>query len=132
ERRNTDGKIEFYVNALQAKDKDLDYYFSYEYTNKEIGWVCVSSDENGCTSWVWDDRPDWRAVKTFSIRGTIPVDHDQFETEKWTKLDDVLKKKWIVGRKDKWNDKSKNSSVYHEEWKRASSNDVPTSHHLNT
>lgn len=124
--------IEFTVNGQQVKNKTLSYSFEYEYTNKEIGWVCVSRGKYGCRRWKWDDNPDWRAVRTFRLSGSMPVDHRQGETEKWTKLDDVLNKKWIVGRKDTWNGGSKSSKTYYEQWKRASGNNVKTSYNLKT
>lgn len=129
--KNTDGSIGFDVNAQSVKNKNLTYSFSYEYTNKEIGWVCVAWDEEGnCSSYIWNSRPDWRAVQTFNISGSIPVDHRQLETEKWSKLDEVLKVKWIVGRQDTWKGTSKQSRTYYETWKRAE--EVPSEFDLNT
>lgn len=121
--------IQFHINAKQVKGTDMKYSFRYEYTNKKIGWVCTGEGES--RSCYWNDNPDWRAVQEFKLNGSIPVDHQQEETEKWDTLDNVLKKKWVVGREDKWNP-GKSSKVFHEEYKRSSSNKVPTSFDLKT
>ena len=66
----------------------MQYAFEYEYTNKEIGWVCTGAgEEQRCH---WDNRPDWRAVQKFELGGSIPVDHQQGKVETSDKLDGVL------------------------------------------
>ncbi|MEK4496749.1 hypothetical protein [Ureibacillus sp. FSL W8-0352] len=130
--KNTDGSIDFNMNAQSVRNKNLSYSFSYEYTNKEIGWVCRAYDEFGCKSYVWDSSPDWRAVQTFRISSSMPVDHRQGEVVKGNKLDDVLRSKFIVGRKDSWSGTSKTSKTYYEEWRRASDNNIPTRFDLKT
>lgn len=124
-----EGPIQFHINAKQVKGRDMSYSFEYEYTNKKIGWVCSGAGEK--RRCVWDDNPDWRAVQKFSVGGSIPVDHEQGATEQWDNLDNVLGKKWIVGREDAWNP-DKSSKVFHEEWKRAASNNVQSSFNLKT
>ncbi|MFI2128735.1 hypothetical protein ACH434_01640 [Lysinibacillus fusiformis] len=114
-----EGPIEFYINAKQVQNKDMQYAFEYEYTNKKIGWVCTGAgEEQRCH---WDDRPDWRAVQKFELNGSIPVDHQQGKAEKSDKLDGVLVKKWVVGREDKYGP-LKESKAYYEQYSRAEGN----------
>lgn len=115
-----EGPIEFTINAKQVQNKDMQYGFEYEYTNKEIGWVCTGKGED--QECHWDDRPDWRAVQKFELGGSIPVDHQQKKTEKSDKLDNILVKKWVVGREDKYGP-SKESKAYYEQYHRAEGNE---------
>lgn len=124
-----EGQIDFHINAEQVKGKTLEYEYTYEYTNKQIGWQCSGSGEDAVC--VWNSNPDWRAVRTYTITGAIDVDHEQGETESWGDLDNALGKKWVVGREDDWSEVLKRN-VFHEEYKRDQLNYTPTRFDLKT
>ncbi len=49
------------------------------------------------------------------------MDHSQQDTVKAVTMDEILAKKWVVGRKDTYSP-SKKSKVYHEKYSRAEGN----------
>ncbi|RST60203.1 hypothetical protein D5F11_009095 [Siminovitchia terrae] len=124
------GPIQFHMNAQEAKGVSMKYGFGYEYTNKEIGWVCTGSGEEQTCE--YDSSPDWRAAEEFNLAGSIPVDHKQGDTIRKDTIEDVVAEKFVVGRQDLWNDSSKTSKVFHEEWSKASSNTNKSRYELKT
>lgn len=121
--------IEFTVDTKSTKNNNLNYEFSYEYTNKEIGWQCSGNgDSHSCT---YNSNPDWRAVRTHKINGSIAMDHKHGETIKGSNLDEILSNEFVVGRMDEWDENNEvTSSVYHEGWNRKES--VPSTFNLKT
>lgn len=111
-------------DAMPLKGKSLSYEFSYEYTNfyKDI-YTCTDSKDGHCYSWTFVERiPDWSKVKTFTLSDSIKMDHSQQDTVKAVTMDEILSKKWVVGRKDTYSP-SKKSKVYHEKYSRAEGNE---------
>lgn len=109
--------------ALPLKGKSFTYEFSYEFTN--FYWdiyECADSEGGYCYDWRFKERiPDWNKAKTFTLSDSLKMDHSQQDTVKADTLDEVLVKKWVVGRQDTYSP-SKESKVYHEKYSRAEGN----------
>lgn len=110
-------------DAMPLKGKNLSYEFSYEYTNyyKDI-YECTDSEDGHCYSWSFVERiPDWDKVETFTLSDSIKIDHSQEDTVNEDTLDNILSKKWVVGRQDTYSP-AKKSKAYYEKYSRAADN----------
>lgn len=116
-----------------VKNTNYNYSFGYEYTNfYRDNYSCVDSQGGDCFKWVFVDRtPLWDLGETFSLAGSILIDHSQNETVKRDTMDELLGERWIVGKEDAWNP-NKSSKTYYEQWKKDSSNDLKSFYELKT
>lgn len=118
-------------NAISFKDKDLTYKYSYEFTNKDIGWSC--ENKGYLSNCPYNNDPDWRAVELKEISDSLKLDHSQFDIIKDETLDNVISNQFVVGRKKVHEGTNTvNASVFHEYFTRPSTNTTPTSFYLDT
>lgn len=116
-----------------VKGTQFNYSFQYEYTNyyRDV-YTSVDARGGGCYAWTYSGRvPAWNLGSTFSLAGSIPIDHSQGETIRKSTMDQVLAQRWIVGREDVWNPNLK-QKPYYEQLRRASDNDRKTEYDLKT
>lgn len=102
---NGKDKVEQIISSSNTKGKDVEYEFSYEYTN------FYRTHKDGSTS------PDWNRAETYTLKDKIKIDHKQKETQKKRHLKELLEGKWNVGKSHTWEDKAnKKEKSYYETW----------------
>lgn len=115
------------------KGSSLNYSFSYEYTNYYRNvYNCTDSRGGSCYAWVYAGQvADWGRGNTYSISGSIPIDHSQKELVKRASMDEVLSQRWIVGRVDS-RTPSLQRTPFYEQLRRTGDNDRKNIYNLKT
>ena len=141
DKTSNDSTAKITSDVEDLNDEDVAYNFTYEYTNfyKDI-YTCSESKEGVCLKWKFVERKaDWSKGKTFNLAKTlgksmitIPTNIEQFNVVSASTMDDVLSKKWLVGRSDDWTSGKKKSKNYYEQWQKATDNDVKSDYKLKT
>ena len=102
---NGKDKVEQIISSSNTKGKDVEYEFSYEYTN------FYRTHKDGSTS------PDWSRAETYTLKDKIKIDHKQKETQKKRHLKELLEDKWNVGKSHTWENKAnKEEKSFYEKW----------------
>lgn len=102
---NGKDKAEQIISSSNTKGKDVEYEFSYEYTN------FYRTHKDGSTS------PDWSRAETYTLKDKIKIDHKQKETQKKRHLKELLEGKWNVGKSHTWENKAnKEEKSFYEKW----------------
>lgn len=129
-----EGPITSIANGQSVKGESFDYKFQYEYTNYyRKNYECVEIQGEDCFKWEFiNETPVWDKGKTFTLFGSIPIDHMQGDINKRNSLEEALNKKWLVGREDKWDYSQKTSKDYYEQWKFGENNETKSEYILKT
>lgn len=119
------GKITSTINAASVKNQNMQYEYSYEYTNYyRDNYRCVDSRADGCYEWVFvNTTPVWEKGQTFSLADNykkgdkyikLKMDHRQNDVIKRNSIEEILQEKLLVGRSDRWTNNSRSSQAYYE------------------
>lgn len=131
--------------GVSVKGKTFDYNVQYEYTNHaRTNYKCVDAQDSDCFRWEYvNTTPVWEKPygKTYSLAETqkkgsvyvtIPIIHQQGETLEKDTMNEVLEQKWLIGKKDTWDNGSLQTKDYFEQWKRDSTNATKEHYDLKT